>query len=78
MVAASDKRCVSSASGAMIFASTNFVLNSASKTDFMVAQKGSCHLKTVFFVTTYGVIPAARHLPKKMRARCVTLSRGLW
>ena len=62
----------------MIPASKNFCLYSSSKVFFIDSQKGSCHLNTVFLVTMYGTMPASRHRPKKMRARCVTLSSGLW
>ena len=78
IVAASESKCTSSSSGLATPASTNLDLNSSSYTFFMICQNGSCHLKTVFFVTTYGVIFASRHRPKKKRARSLTLSYGLW
>mmetsp|Transcript_122026 Transcript_122026/g.356496 ORF Transcript_122026/g.356496 Transcript_122026/m.356496 type:complete len:214 (+) Transcript_122026:1347-1988(+) len=43
----------------------------------MICQKPSCHLKTVFFVTTYGTTSFSRQRVKKMCARSSTLSRGL-
>jgi len=58
-------------------AARNFSLYSASKTAFIFCQKPSCHLKTVFFVTTYGTMPASKHRVKKMCAKSPTLSSGL-
>mmetsp|Transcript_36663 Transcript_36663/g.117609 ORF Transcript_36663/g.117609 Transcript_36663/m.117609 type:complete len:293 (-) Transcript_36663:162-1040(-) len=80
IVAASEMRCWSSPSfeATRRPASWNFSLNSASKTALWMSQKGSCHLKTVFFVTTKGVTFAARHRVKKCLASVSTLSSGLW
>ena len=79
IVAASEIRCGSSpptpsSSPAAVY----FALNSASKTFFIAAQNPSCHLNTVFFVTTYGTTSASRQRLKKWRARSGTLSSGLW
>jgi hypothetical protein len=42
----------------------------------MEVQNPSCHLKTVFLVTTYGVKLASRHRWKNRCASSTTLSYG--
>mmetsp|Transcript_52931 Transcript_52931/g.125981 ORF Transcript_52931/g.125981 Transcript_52931/m.125981 type:complete len:219 (+) Transcript_52931:883-1539(+) len=79
IVAASEIRCCSSppqASSRPAFWNCSLYL--VSNTPFIESQKPSCHLKTVFFVTTYGITFMRRQRVKKMSARSFTLSTGLW